>query len=1355
MSLIWWALVTGWGGVAVYAATDAVPEALIEGLSPTTIAANETHLYVASSGFGLETCGFDPSQSKAVLHRMNFDGSNATPLLSRCHSSISALVADASYLYFRDGDNTIKRMPVAGGALEVMANDVNNCCGLVMDDTHLYWAQRESGSNNNAIYRMAKGGGAVELVVLVPNGQNTYFIRALTVDHTHVYWVEGKTGVSTIDQPGIGAVQKAPKAGGAPQMLADAADGIEHPTSIDVDETHVYWSEWDTGRARRVAKGGGAVDSYPDTPTDLLGHFVAVNASDVYWVDSDVAYAGRLRRSAKGGGDIADIAIAILGAGRPLLTDTHVYWRQHGGVYRLPLGSGGVAVDFSIDAVEVTQAVQDMNNNVPLVAEKHALVRVYPRVDIYTGQIPQVQLRGYRDGVELADSPLRPMNPNVMVFEHGADRFSLGRTFNFKLPEHWRAGVVTLDAEINHDLGINELETGNNIYSVVANFTFKKPLCVEMVRVFTAGHTASVNDPGFHDIVDTLQASYPVPTVLIDPGGMIKRSFGQAYEFPEHTNLALSRVGWYRLWHNHNQWQTCGAAHFYGMVHPNAQSAGGIGYRPGWAAWGVMAVHSGSDTIAQNAPWYAPHGGSTLAHEIGHNKGRKHVDCGGPDDTDDDYPHNPCWMGSGVPGSHVGYHYFKETIIAPGTTGDLMSYGMSVDLPRWVSDYTYEAIYNQIPADAAAAGAMAGPGPGLDVSPAASMTLVEDLLAADMVMLVSALVTPTTATAEYDQLYVVPAGTIHESTLIDAALATPVNPAGEYALQLRDAGGALLAELRFDLPDSDAPAGMETDQKSFVIAMPFVAGTERVVLVQDAMDVAIREASATPPKVQVLEPNGGESYAGSMTIRWAAEDPDGDALSFMVQYSPDNGKTWRVVESDAYSLTLDITDVSHLPGTKGNSALVRVVANDGLHTDSDESDATFSLRMQPPHVHIQNPSEGEVVAWGDTLQLVGTAFDVEDGQVAASGFGWTMDGVLLGSGRELDVDGLAVGKHTVELSVVDSGKMFGRDMRTFYVQKQYCEDSHANLDLVFVVDNSNAMKPYLETFCQALPDLVDGLTDMGLNVRYEVFGVADGASGGLPLSCAPTTVQSQWAGGIDHPGDWGAAVSNVASRYGWLDGYSRVIVPVINQGPADGNPVQDPGADRDAVAQAIAAANFASVAVSPLLMPAADSMNFAANMQLAGELAEATDGVVMDFTDAELDFAVAVQDVQGQLSCTPDVNTGAPLDNDGTQEICLMGRHLLPGTTAGVGDSQKDDVPVRGTANAEGTVFCFAPPSEIEDGEHTIYVGRPGMDAQASSQLVIVTSEGTDDPGGNPDDDPADDPDDGQANSVYLPVMLR
>ncbi len=1299
---------------------DAAPEEVLTGFSPVGLIRNQTHLFVGRQGFGLESCQLDPSQSTVVLERVDFNGGNSIPLLSRCHFSPRGMVADDTYLYLRDGDNKIKRLPVNGGALVTLVDDASACCGLIMDETHLYWARRESGSTNNGIFRVLKTGGAVEQVVSVANVENTYFIRDLAVDDTHVFWIEGKTGIQAIDQPGVGAVRKVPKAGGPLQTLADTTDGIENPTGIALDDTDVYWSEWDTARARRVSKNGGNVTNYNDQPVNLVGGAVAVNSTDVYWVDSNVAYAGRIRRAGKGGGDVTDIAVGLLGPGKPLFANNYVYWPQFGGIYRLPLGSGAVAVDFSIDAVEVTQTVQDLANSVPLVAEKYALVRVYPRADLNTGQIPKVQLRGFKGGMELNGSPLPPYSQSVPVFQNGANRLLLNHTFNFKLPPLWRDGSVTLKAEINYDDAIAELNKANNSMTVVANFNDKKPLCVEMVRVKTSPQTASTGDPGFYEIVDWLKNAYPVPAVLIDAGGTIKET-GGSYELPDDTNKVLARVGWYRIWHTHNQWQKCGAAHFFGMVHPSEMSAGGIGYRPGWSAWGVMATDSFAQSVADVAPWYAPHGGAILAHEIAHNKGRKHVDCGDPDGTDNSYPYNPCNMGSGFAGSHMGFDYFDETVIGGWDAGDLMSYAMSTGKPRWPSDYTYEAIYDKIPDSALAAASTDALPAQADYATAGSVSLAQDLLAADNVLLVSMLVTPTTNSAVYDQLYVVPAGTITDSVLIDTAATTLVSDNGAYILRLFNAANQPVGELQFDLPDSDGPPWIDVGGTSFVLAMPYVAEAVRVALLHNNSEIAVRSASPNAPTVKVLEPNGGESYAGPFTIRWEAKDLDGDPLSFLVQYSPDNGATWRVVETATVSNTLELDDVSHLPGTDGFSGLVRVFANDGLLTSSDTSDRPFSLRGQKPQAYISNPSEDEIVGWGETLTLVGGATDAEDGQVAGNGLSWLMDGGAAGTGSEVEVKGLSLGKHTVNLTARDSDNMTDSAEHTFIVQKQYCDANDNKLDLVFVIDNSAPMQTHAEAFCKALPGIIEDLTDLGLTVRHQVFDVAPPPSGGAASPCATGAVATNWSTQIDHPADWGKAVAAVAAGYPWQADYTRLIVPVTNQGPEDGNPTADPGADRNALDAAIDATTAAAVAVSPLMMPPADSMNFFFNLQLAEEIANASGGVVMQWSDPDLHIAESIQDTQAYLGCSPEVDTVNPGIASAAQQVCILGRHFWPGTTVSMGEQRAPST----TVSPDGALLCFELPADIEPGKRLIHIDRPGVTRPQGEVSIEIQTTGS------------------------------
>jgi len=85
---------------------------------------------------------------------------------------------------------------------------------------------------------------------------------------------------------------------------------------------------------------------------------------------------------------------------------------------------------------------------------------------------------------------------------------------------------------------------------------------------------------------------------------------------------------------------------------------------------------------------YKSHGaGGTLAQELAHAMGRMHAPCGSPQAIDSDYPYGN--GGIGV----WGYDILKKEMVDPGNRyRDFMSYCG----PVWVSDYTFQGIYERM-----------------------------------------------------------------------------------------------------------------------------------------------------------------------------------------------------------------------------------------------------------------------------------------------------------------------------------------------------------------------------------------------------------------------------------------------------------------------------------------------------------------------------------------------------------------------------------------------------------------------------------------------------------------------------------
>ncbi len=1276
------------------AAPDAAPEEISTGFGPRGLALNDTHVFVANRGFG-ESCAYDPGQSMTVLRRVNMGGGGELSLLERCDFHPKGLIADNQYVYFRDGDNDIKRIPVSGGATELIATDT--CCGgFTQDATHLYWANNGAAGDNDEIYRWPKAGGAVELIADYFEPDSSYFMRDLVVDDSHVFWLASAIGNELLEEPGEATLRKTPKDGGAITIIATAGDGLDDARAISADNTHLYFTEIGTGRVGKLDKNGNGLTFLAPAHEHYMGGAIAVNDTQIFYSDTTGGYDGRIRRLPIGGGAIDDIVLGALGPGGVHLTDSHVYWTMSGGVYRLPLNANGVAVDLVANNLEITQTVQDLESSVMLVAEKPTFVRFYASLTEVHGLLPGVtvsaELHGERNGAPLPDSPLTPIDPELYL-KHNApiDRFDRDTTFNFWLPPSWLDGSVEFRAVVNPSGAVNEFELNNNELVMTRTFLDQDPLCVEMVQVETSPTTASAGDPGFVDIVNSAEAQLPFPEILIDVGGKISETqvcwagifpypCGGPYELDDMQDdwKVLARLGWYDIWHNHNQWQQCGKAHFFGMVHPDETSSGGLGNRPGYNALGVMNVDPDFKNLQDVAPWYAPHGGSTLAHELGHNKNRKHVDCGDPASTDNNYPYNPCTIGVTFSNTHnFGFDSVDNMIIGTSEAGDLLSYAMSTGIGRWPSDYTYEAI--------------------LDYPFRSSARYAPAAIAAGETLAITGVYTPTTGKGDFEFGFVLPGNTL-QAHKVEKYLPN-VDPEVEpLQLILRDGGNGVISADNFTPPALD-----DTDNaaRPFTLIIPWDANTASVELADGNGSVVSRPVSANPPVVEVTSPNGGESFAGSLDVEWTASDDDGDDLVYTVQYSADDGTTWHILATDIYTPALSISDTSFIPGSKGMTALVRVIASDGLRTGSDVSDRGFSLRNNPPLAHIDAPRNGATFPTGMAIRAEGGAWDEEDGSVdSTNGLQWTLDGNAFGAGEEILMSDLTVGVHSLELRATDSGNLVDETAINFIIKDQMCSDNREQLHIAFLIDYSDPeMTPWNPTACSAIPTWVSDLEAMGMTVAYDVIGI-----NGQQL-CATTSVRAiDPDNSVNDHADWGAAIESVSAHLDWKDDYTRVIVPISNQGPQDGNPVNE--ADVISAENAVTTALANNVAVVPLLAPPLDSQSQPLVTSIAHDIAQGTSGDLLLWEDRD-EMPAVLQGTQAALGCQPEVDSVPQRDpNDPTAPITLVGDNLWRNTHVMVNGDPATAV----ETSADGRLIQFEMPASRGRATETIVLSRAGAE---------------------------------------------
>lgn len=219
----------------------------------------------------------------------------------------------------------------------------------------------------------------------------------------------------------------------------------------------------------------------------------------------------------------------------------------------------------------------------------------------------------------------------------------------------------------------------------------------------------------------------------------------------------------------------------------------------------------------------------------------------------------------------------------------------------------------------------------------------------------------------------------------------------------------------------------------FGFAVPLARGAEVFEITHQGQTLFRKRGSANSPTVELLSPNGGEVVGGdTMTVSWQADDGDGDVLLFDVQYSSDNGRTWKLLATEVLSTTITL-DMETIAGSDG-VGLVRVVGNDAVNSSHDTSDGRFTVGKKPPSVRITSHSDGDLIRPGVGFNLRGVASDAEDDYLEGRSLVWSQLEVgQLGTGEGVYVDGLEAGEHTFSLTGTDSDGQRGRDTITLRV----------------------------------------------------------------------------------------------------------------------------------------------------------------------------------------------------------------------------------------------------------------------------------------------------------------------------------
>jgi len=343
--------------------------------------------------------------------------------------------------------------------------------------------------------------------------------------------------------------------------------------------------------------------------------------------------------------------------------------------------SGGV--NLCIDGAYITQSVQTYDNAVPLVAGRNGLLRVFVRASAANSAQPSVRVRFY-NGSTLVNTSI--INATVASVPLTIDEATLTASWNVQVPGSLLQPGLSMLVDVDPTNAVPEGNENDNVLPAsgtpgALDVRTVSPVQVKLVPVIQTarGDTGRVNTSNLASFINPMERMFPVTTIDAD--------IREPYTY-SGAELGSGGANWNQLLNEINAARVAEATgrSYYGVVR--------VGYTSGVAGLGYVGLPAAIGWDHQPSAY------DVMAHEMGHNFGRFHAPCGGPQGVDNQFPYAGGTIGV------YGYDIFSNQLKFP-VLRDLMSY---CD-PHWISDYNYKAILNFRATNPGSMRVIAGSGP--------------------------------------------------------------------------------------------------------------------------------------------------------------------------------------------------------------------------------------------------------------------------------------------------------------------------------------------------------------------------------------------------------------------------------------------------------------------------------------------------------------------------------------------------------------------------------------------------------------------------------------------------------------------
>jgi len=507
----------------------------------------------------------------------------------------------------------------------------------------------------------------------------------------------------------------------------------------------------------------------------------AVNWS--YTNDQTVEISGSEVRAIGGGEVFADAEVAGL-------------------VDRVRLRVNPSEVALSVPAFHLTQAIQDMDGSVPIIAGREAVLRVFVTGNVASFFDPRVRATFYQAGTEVYTAMIEI---EVDATPSEVDQGSLDRSYNARIPASVIQPGLEIVIEVDPD-GVVPLAAGSQ-----TRLPATGRLDLGIVEA----------PPMTLTIVPVLYEPEPNPQVFSWTDGMTAESDQVHFARTVLPVGELDVVVHDTFTTSSNLTTEAGWSGFLLEIRALHQIEGGIGYYygavtlPSGSAWGGLGYVGLPTSVGRPSD-------HTLAHELGHNMNLRHAPCGGAGGPDPNYPHEGGGIGS------WGYDFLGGFglggLVDPEQFKDVMGYCN----PDWISGYHFERAFTHR---------------DLTESPAIAATRAPEP-SQDVLLLWGA--------AGSLEMLVEPA------FVVEAPVKLPTAP-GPYRLEGLTANGERLFDLSF------TPDEVEFGGGHFVFSIPYdpswEVALEEIRLTGPEGEARRNANGEQPPMAVVRDPGGGRVRA--------------------------------------------------------------------------------------------------------------------------------------------------------------------------------------------------------------------------------------------------------------------------------------------------------------------------------------------------------------------------------------------------------------------------------------------------------------------------------------------------------------